>query len=87
MDFAEIRDLFETRLSAELGAEHPFRVAPTEEWTGLCPEPPHEQHLEDIPRACFDCHRIHVPESEYDDFTDARVAASVEMIVEQLEGR
>lgn len=85
MDFYEIRDLFESRLSAELGAEHPFRVTTTEEWAGLCSEPPHQQHLEDMPRACFDCHRIHVPEWEYTDFTDARVAASVEMIMEQLE--
>ena len=87
MDFSEIRELFEVRLSAELGAEHPFRMTPTDEWTGVCPEPPYEQHLEDMPRACFGCHRIHVPEREYADFTDARVGASVEMIVEQLEAR
>ena len=83
MEFHQIKALFESELVRELGAEHPFRMVPTGQWTGRCTEG--EVHLEDIPRACFDCHKIHVPAREYDDFTDARVGASVEMIVEQLE--
>lgn len=85
MEFDEIKRRFESSLTAELGAEHPFRVVTTEEWTGHCPEPPHKLHWEDSPRACFDCYRIHVPESEHNEFTEARIGASVEMIAEQLD--
>ncbi|MEE8443682.1 MAG: hypothetical protein V3S37_08025 [Dehalococcoidia bacterium] len=84
MEYSEIRDQIEAGLAIELGLEQPFRVVEHHEWTGRCPQPPHTPHLEDIPRACFDCFRIHVPESEYADFTEARVAASVEIIVEQF---
>ena len=85
MEFHEIKALFESELVRELGAEQPFRMVPTGQWTGRCTEGDGEVHLSDIPRACFNCHKIHVPDWEYDDFTEARVGASVEMIVEQLE--
>lgn len=84
MEFGEIKRQFEASLGAELGLEQPFRVAEHHEWTGLCPQPPHKLHWEDIPRACFDCYRIFIPEAEYADFTEARIAASVEIIVEQF---
>ena len=85
MDFDEIKCLFESSLRTELGAEQPFHVVKDSEWTGPCPSGNHDQHLGDIPRACYDCHCIHVPESDYDDFTEARIAASIEMLVERLE--
>ncbi len=85
MEFHQIKALFESELVRELGAEQPFRMVHTGQWTGQCTEGDGEVHLEDIPRACFDCHKIYVPAWEYDDFTEARVGASVEMIVEQLE--
>ncbi len=84
MDFNDIKSRFEAVLAAELGAEQPFRVVPLVDWTGPCPQGGRE-HLEDIPRACFDCHKVHVPETTWADFTDARIAASVEMIAERLE--
>ena len=84
MEFDQIKRQFESGLALELGAEHPFQVVETSEWKGRCPKGAHDVHSEDVPRACFDCYRIHVPESEYDDFTEARIAASVEMVVEQF---
>ena len=84
MEFKEIKRQFEASLAVELGLEQPFRVVEHHEWAGRCSKGAHDIHLEGIPRACFDCYLIHVPESEYDDFTEARIAASVEMIVEQL---
>ena len=69
---------------SELGAEQPFRVVGDEEWQGRCPDKEYA-HLDDIPRACFGCYRIHVPRSEYGGFTEARIGASVEMIVERLD--
>ena len=85
MDFQEIKQRFEASLMLELGAEQPFWVVGDEEWQGRCPDREYT-HLDDIPRACFGCYRIHVPRSEYEDFTEARIGASVEMIVERLEG-
>ena len=85
MEFADIKNLFESELIRELGAEHPFRVVGTGEWTGQCAEQEGEMHLEDQPRACFECKTIHVPEGDYNDFTVARIEASVEMILEHLE--
>ena len=85
MEFDEIKRQFEASLGLELGAEQPFRVAEDSEWTGLCPVGDQEPHLEDRPRACFHCYRVHVPRSEYGDFTEARIGASVEMIVERLD--
>ena len=84
MEFGEIKRQFEASLAVELGLEQPFRVVEHDGWRGRCSQEPHTLHWEDIPRACFDCHRINVPESEYADFTEARIAASVEIIVEQL---
>ncbi|MFH1140365.1 MAG: hypothetical protein V1724_01550 [Chloroflexota bacterium] len=84
MDFQEIKQRFEASLMLELGAEQPFRVVGDEEWQGRCPDREYT-HLDDIPRACFGCYRIHAPRSEYEDFTEARIGASVEMIVERLE--
>lgn len=85
MEFDEIKSQFEASLSLELGAEQPFYVVEDDEWIGLCPIGDQESHLEDGPRACFSCYRIHVPRFEYGDFTEARIGASVEMIVERLE--
>ena len=87
MEFVEIKNTFESELVRELGAEHPFRVVGTEEWTGPCAGEDGEMHLEDQPRACFDCKTIHIPEDDYSDFTEARIEASVEMILEHLEAR
>ena len=84
MNFDDIKSRFEAILAAELGAEQPFRVIPLVDWTGPCPQGD-QVHREDIPRACFDCHRVFVPESTWADFTDARISASVEMIAEHLE--
>ena len=86
MEFEEIKRQFEASLAVELGLEQPFRVVEYHEWTGPCSQEPRNVHSEDIPRACFHCYRIHVPESEYADFTELRIAASVEMIVEEFQG-
>ena len=84
MDFNEIKSRFQAILATELGAEQPFRVVSPVDWTGPCPQGDQE-HLEDIPRACFDCYQVFVPETTWADFTNARIAASVEMIAERLE--
>ena len=84
MDFQEIKQRFEATLMLTLGAEQPFRVLGDEEWRGKCPDKAY-MHLDDIPRACFGCYRIHVPISEYEDYTEARIGASVEMIVDRLD--
>ena len=84
MDFNDIKTRFEAMLAAELGAEQPFHVVTLVDWTGTCPQGDQE-HLEDIPRACFECLQVYVPEGTWADFTDARIAASVEMIAERLE--
>lgn len=84
MDFNDIKSRFQAMLAAELGAEQPFRVVSQVDWTGPCPQGDQE-HMEDIPRACFDCHQVYVPETTWAGFTDARIAASVEMIAERLD--